>query len=167
VIIHENHHKTKMSKPCTARYHGEWTLSAPQTYRMLNKYSLPTKKLEFIEKKTGTYYVFKTPDNLIYVVDDALFGEKMCGNNIPTDLHASSMQPEDTFRIQNSEFHGLIQYKKAFHGDYYVMRTASNMKFILSGLDVDILPNGEKENFLSREPRFPCDPSCPTGKKSS
>jgi hypothetical protein len=118
------------------------------TERMLEKYLLPSKYLSFVEKKTGTYYAFKSPSRQNYYADDSLWAEKLSGPTIPKNFRPSMLLIDDTFTINNGEFSGLLQYKRQIHGEYYVMQTKNGLKFIFTCADIDVLPDDEKMLLL-------------------
>ena len=128
--------------------YGDWVLSAPQSHKMLDKYMLPSKKLSFVEKKTGSYYAFRSPNNQVYLLNDEMFPEKMIGPNIKKMLSPSMLRSEDTFRINNAECTCILQYKQTFQGDYYIYRTKNGMRFIISGLDINTLPSCERARAI-------------------
>lgn len=123
------------------------SLTSPQMFRMLDRYMLPDKNLTFVEKKTGTYYAFKSPENKNYFISDELFHEKFVGPNITGHFEPSSLQPEDIYSLNNKDFSGVLQYKKTLFGEYYIMKT-NDFTFIISGLDVDRLSIDEKMRLI-------------------
>jgi hypothetical protein len=114
---------------------------------MLDRYMLPNKNLTFVEKKTGTYYAFKSPENKNYLISEELFRDKFAGPSISSNFEPSSLQAEDIYSLNNKEFAGVLQYKKALFGEYYVMKT-NGFQFIISGLDIDCLSLDEKRLLI-------------------
>jgi hypothetical protein len=116
---------------------------------MLDKYLLPNKNLKFIEKKTGTYYAFKSPENKNYLIDDESFGRQFTGPSISKEFCPQSLIENDIFTISNKDFSGVLQYKKKVVGEYYLMSTG-NTNVLISGLDVDCLSVDEMAKFISK-----------------
>jgi len=104
---------------------------------MFDKYLLSSKNLSLQGKKFGYYYVFRTPNNQLYVVDDESFQEKLCGPFIKKNIRPDSMRPEDTFTIQTNEFRGLLQYKYRVLGEYYIMNNEKNNKIFIRAADME------------------------------
>lgn len=100
----------------------------------LDKYLLGCKDLSLIEKKTGTLYMFRCPNSKIYLIDDFSFTEKMVGPSVPKNMAPSMLLCEDTFKIHNRDFRGLIQYKYKFHSEYCIMMSGGVI-FIIRGED--------------------------------
>ena len=108
-----------------------------QIQRIIDKYLLPSKNLSLQGKKFGYYYVFRSPNNRLYVMDDESFQEKLTGPHIKKNVRPDSMRPEDTFTIQNNEFSGLLQYKYRVLGEYYIMNNEKNNKIFIRATDFD------------------------------
>ena len=92
-----------------------------------DKYLLGCKNLSFVEKKTGTLYMFRCPNGKLYFLDDALFCEKMVGPSVPKNMMPSMLRHEDTFTIHNSDFRAILQFIRPFYGEYYVMKSGDAM----------------------------------------
>jgi len=82
----------------------------------LDKYLLYSKNLSFVEKKTGTVYMFRCPNSKIYLIEESSFTEKMVGPSVPKNMLPAMLLSEDTFTIRNCDYRGLIQYKHKFYG---------------------------------------------------
>jgi len=108
---------------------------------------LPDKNITFVENKTGTYYAFKSPENKNYLISEEMFREKFSGPSISSNFEPSSLQEDEIFTLNNKEFSGVLQYKKAIFGEYYVMKT-NGFQFIISGLDIDCLSLDEKKLLI-------------------
>ena len=104
---------------------------------MFDKYLLSSKNLSLQGKKFGYYYVFRTPNNQLYVVDDESFQEKLSGPFIKKNIRPDSIRPEDIFTIQNNEFSGLLQYKYRVLGEYYIMNNEKNNKIFIRAADME------------------------------
>lgn len=106
-----------------------------QIQRIIDKYLLSSKNLSLHGKKFGYYYVFRTPNNQLYVIDYDSFQEKLKGPHIK-NIRPDSLRPEDTFTIQNNEFSGIIQYKYRVLGEYYIMNNDNN-KILIRATDLE------------------------------
>lgn len=104
---------------------------------MFDKYLLSSKNLSLQGKKFGYYYVFRTPNNRLYVMDDESFQEKLCGPFIKKNIRPDSIRPEDTFTIQSNEFCGILQYKYRVLGEYYIMNNEKNNKIFIRAADME------------------------------
>lgn len=102
-----------------------------------NKYLLTSKNLSVQSKKFGYYYVFRTPNNQLYVIDDESFQEKLIGPLIQKNFRPENLRPEDTFTIQNYDFNGILQYKYRVLGEYYIMNNDKNNKIFIRATDFD------------------------------
>jgi hypothetical protein len=114
---------------------------------MLDKYQFPNKNITFIEKKTGAYCVFRTPENKIYLITNETFHEKFIGPRIPANFDLNNLIVDDIFTIDNKDFSGILQYKKRLYGEYYVMETNGQTIYII-GADIDSLDNDEQKRLL-------------------
>jgi hypothetical protein len=119
----------------------------PQTVRMLDKYLLTSRDMSFVEKITGDYYAFKSPENKHYLISETSFKDKFVGPRISKTVEPESLIENDIFTIDNKEFSGVLQYKKKYHGDYYVMKT-KDICVAISGMDMDCLSAEEKQILL-------------------
>jgi hypothetical protein len=102
----------------------------------LDKYLLGSKDLSFVEKKTGTIYMFRCPNGRLYFVDDDTFTQKMVGPSVPKNIAPSMLCHEDIFTIHNCDFRSMLQFIRPFYGEYYVMKSGDNT-FIVNGIDMN------------------------------
>jgi len=102
----------------------------------LDKYLLGSKDLSFVEKKTGTIYMFRCPNGKLYFVDDDTFTQKMVGPSVPKNMMPSMLCQEDIFTIHNCDFRSMLQFIRPFYGEYYVMKSGE-MTFIVNGIDMN------------------------------
>jgi hypothetical protein len=105
--------------------------------RVFDKYLLVSKNLSLAEKKHGYYYVFKTTNGQLYLIDDQSFRNKITGPLIQKNIRPNMLIPEDTFNIQNTYFQGLLQYKYRVWGEYYIMNDEKNDQVIIRCSDID------------------------------
>jgi len=103
----------------------------------LDKYLLSSKNLSFVEKKTGTIYMFRCPNSRLYFVDDDTFTQKMVGPLVPKNMVPSMLCQEDTFTIHNCDFRTILQFIRPFFGEYYVMKSGEQT-FIVRAEDVSL-----------------------------
>ena len=120
----------------------------PQIVRMLYKYLLTNRDVVFVEKITGDYYAFKSPENKHYLISETSFKDKFVGPRISKTFEPESLIENDIFTIDNKEFSGVLQYKKKYHGDYYVMKT-KDVCVLISGMDVDCLTADDKQKMFA------------------
>jgi len=105
--------------------------------RLLDKYMLSSKSLSLAEKKQGYYYVFRTPNGQLYLIDDDSFRNKLIGPSIQKNIRPNMLIPDDTFNIKTTGFNGLLQYRYRVWGEYYVMNDEKNEQVIIRGNDID------------------------------
>jgi hypothetical protein len=115
--------------------------------RMLDKYLLSNKSPTFVEKKAGTYFMFKSPENKNYIITEDLFCKSFKGRGISKYFEPRDLIEDDIFTIENKDVSGIIQYKRKLSGDYYIMKT-NGVDFAISGADIDSLPIEEKNNLM-------------------
>jgi hypothetical protein len=105
--------------------------------RLVEKYFLPNKSLSFAEKKHGYYYVFRTTNGQLYLIDDMSFRNKLIGPSIQKNIRPDMLIPDDTFNIKTTHFNGLLQYRYRVWGEYYIMNDEKNDQVIIRGNDMD------------------------------
>lgn len=96
-----------------------------QTDRICDKYLLGSKNLSFVQKKTGTIYMFRCPNGKLYFLDDDTFTQKMVGPSVPKNIVPSMLLYEDTFTIHNCDFRNIVQFIRSIHGEYYIMKSGA------------------------------------------
>jgi hypothetical protein len=89
----------------------------------LDKYLLGSKNLSFLDKKTGTIYMFRCTNGKLYFLDDDTFIQKMVGPSVPKNMVPSMLCHEDTFTIHNCEFRSILQFIRPFYGEYHIMKS--------------------------------------------
>jgi len=89
----------------------------------LDKYLLGNKNLSFVEKKTGTIYMFRCPNGKLYFLDDDTFIQKMVGPSVPKNMTPSMLRHEDIFTIHNCDFRSILQFIRPFYGEYHIMKS--------------------------------------------
>jgi hypothetical protein len=105
--------------------------------RLVEKYLLPSKSLSLAEKKHGYYYVFRTTNGQLYLIDDESFRNKLVGPSIQKNIRPEMLIPDDTFNIKNSQFNGLLQYRYRVWGEYCIMNDEKNDRVIIRGNDIE------------------------------
>ena len=129
-----------MSWPPRIRSHGDFVLSETILQRILKKYYLPVGAFRFKEKMNGDYFVFKTPENKLYLIGDSQIDTKFMPNNSKT-ANIRGILTDDTMYVNTADYSGVIQFKHKLFGYYYVFEYENGKTVTLSGIDVDVLDN--------------------------
>lgn len=86
----------------------------------------------------GDYFVFKTPENKLYLIGDSQIDTKFMPNNSKT-TNIRGILTDDTMYVNTADYSGVIQFKQKLSGYYYVFEYENGKTVTLSGVDIDII----------------------------
>lgn len=127
-----------MSWPERARFHGDFVLSETILQRILKKYYMPDGAFRFKEKILGDYFVFRTPENKLYLIGDSQIDTKFMPNN-SKNANIRGLLTDDTMYVNTADYSGVIQFKQKLSGHYYVFEYENGKTVTFSGIDIDII----------------------------
>ena len=130
-----------------SRCHGSFHLYETKLSRLLQKYTSPKGKYRFKDCLVGKYFVFKTPDNMLYIISELEF-ESMFVTMSNSNTGPKDIDVDDTFTINSPHYKGIVQFKKMIIGEYYVFESSEGKLHIISGVDIDCLSESEKKTLL-------------------
>ena len=111
---------------------------APEMERLLLKYYVPKGKFLVTQKAIGNYYIFATPDGQNYIIGEYNFNDLFKMKN-KRKVTTSDLEATEIFNIENSTYNGLLQFKKVFYGEYYILKSSDGKEIIISIIDIDLL----------------------------
>jgi hypothetical protein len=128
---------------------GTFCLNQNRCQHIINKYIISNDNYKFLEIKNGIYYIFRTPDNLLYLIDEIALSTTIISSTKQI-MDVTKLKENNIYNIIASNYNGLIQYKKLIDGQYYVFTNQKTPEkiILISGNDIDILDENEKKKLL-------------------
>lgn len=116
---------------------------------IIKKYVTTNNTYKYVEFKEGTHYIFRTPDNLLYIIDESDLSKIHIASTKQL-MDVTKLKENNIYNINAPNYSGLIQFKKSIFGHYYIFlsQTVTEKKLLISGTDIDLLDENEKKKLL-------------------